>query len=259
MTQPPVSLAYDVQGRPDAPAVFLAPSLGTTWEVFDDLAAALLPTYRAVRFDTRGHGRSPVPDGPYTMQQLADDVVALADLLGIARFGVVGLSLGGCIAQQLALTHAERLSAVVLCCTLPKFGEPAQWRDRAASVRAEGMAVLDEGTRLRWFTEATRTERPELVEHYIDMLTGTPVEGYAACCGALAGFDATDRLAEVGVPTRVIAGAEDPVATVERAGRLAAAIPGADLVVVDGASHIACAEQPDSFHAAVTDHLDRQL
>ncbi|HET7356835.1 MAG TPA: 3-oxoadipate enol-lactonase [Nocardioidaceae bacterium] len=251
-----VPLAYDVQGRPDAPAVFLAPSLGTTSELFDDLAAALATSHHVVRFDMRGHGRSPAPHGPYTMAGLADDVVALADRLGIARFAVLGLSLGGCIAQQLALSHPERLSAAVLCCTLPKFGEPAQWHDRAASVRADGMAVLDEGTRLRWFTEATRTDHPEVVEHYIDMLAATPVEGYAACCEALAGFDATDRLAEVGVPTRVIAGSEDPVATVELAGKLAAPIPGADLVVIEDASHIACAEQPDAFHAAVAEHLD---
>ena len=100
-----VALAHRVDGPDTAPAVLLSPSLGTTWEMWDPLAAALAPSYRVVRYDTRGHGRSPVPPGPYSMPELASDVVALADSLGIDAFGFVGLSLGGAIGQELAVTH----------------------------------------------------------------------------------------------------------------------------------------------------------
>lgn len=112
-----VALHYHEEGRPDRPAVLLAPSLGTTLAMWDELAAALARRYRVIRFDTRGHGDSPVPAGPYSIDDLAEDIVALADSLGIDRFALVGLSLGGATAQTLALIAPEKLRAMVLCCT----------------------------------------------------------------------------------------------------------------------------------------------
>ena len=252
-----VDLAHHVEGPPEAPVVVLVSSLGTTWEMWDDLAAALRPSYRVVRFDTRGHGRSPVPEGPYTMDALAADVVALLDRLGVQRFAVVGLSLGGAIAQVLATSYAERVSALVLCCTLPRFGERSMWAQRASTVRAEGMAELAEATRARWFTEGFRADHPDRVEPLIAMLASTDPEGYAGCCEALGDFDGTDALSTVRVPTRVVAAAEDPVAPPDAGARMADAIPGADLVVVPSASHIAAIEQPAAFGAAVSEHLGR--
>jgi 3-oxoadipate enol-lactonase len=254
-----VPLAHRVDGPPSAPAVFLSPSLGTTWEMWDALTEALVPAHRVVRYDTRGHGRSPVPPGPSTVADLAADVVALADSLGIERFGFVGLSLGGAIGQQLALTTPTRLTAAVLCCTVPSFGDPATWTERAAQVRGSGMSVLAEATRGRWFTDGFRAAHPEVVEEHVAMLTGTDPEGYASCCEALAGFDVWDRLAEITVPTRVVAGADDAVAPPATCAQMASAIPGADLVVIDDASHIASAAQPAAFHAAVVEHLGRHL
>jgi 3-oxoadipate enol-lactonase len=254
-----VALAHREDGPADAPAVLLSPSLGTTWGMWDDLAAALASTYRVVRYDTRGHGRSPVPPGPYTVTELAGDVLALADSLEVERFGFVGLSLGGAIGQTLLVTAPERVAAAVLCCTVPKFGEPSGWAERAAAVRAEGMASLAEPTRGRWFTdEFRRTHGPE-VERLVGMLTSTDPEGYASCCDALAAFDLVGRLGAVQTPTRVVAGAEDPVSTPEGCAALAEEIPGADLVVIGDASHIASAAQPAAFHAAVVDHLGRHL
>jgi len=252
-----VALAHRVDGPDDGPPVLLAPSLGTTWEMWDDLAAVLAERWRVVRLDTRGHGRSPVPPGPYTVDELADDVLALADSLGLGRFAFVGLSLGGAIGQALAVSSGDRLTSAVLCCTMSRFGEPAGWHERAASVRASGVKVLAEPTRGRWFTDGFRERCPERVEEMIDMLTSAPVEGYASCCEALAAFDATNDLQRIDVPVRVVAGAEDPVAPPSAAQEMAAAIPGADVVVVDYASHMAPIEQPEAFRAAVIEHLER--
>ena len=252
-----VALAHRVDGPLDAPVVLLGPSLGTTWEMWDDLAAALAPAYRVVRYDTRGHGRSPSPRGPYTVDGLAADVLALVDSLGVDRFAFVGLSLGGAIAQTLAAAHGDRLSAAVLCCTVPVFGSPDAWHERAALVRSSGMGALAEATRGRWFTDGFRATQPDRVERLIAMLTGTDPEGYAACCEALAGFDMTARLPGITVPVRVVAGAGDGVAPPHSCETMAASIPGADLVVLDDASHLASAEQPSAFHSAVLEHLER--
>ena len=254
-----VALAHRVDGPDDAPAVLLAPSLGTTWEMWDELAADLSGTYRVVRLDTRGHGRSPVPPGPYSLEELAADVVALADHLGIDRFGFVGLSLGGAVGQVLCSSYGGRVGAAVLCCTVPRFGEPATWLERAATVRAEGMGVLAEPTKGRWFTDAFRAQHPEDVDRFIAALTGLDAEGYAACCEALAAFDARPLLGGIDVPVRVVAGAADPVCAPDACREMAAAVAGADVVVVPDASHIASAEQPEAFRRAVTDHLRRHL
>lgn len=254
-----VALAHHVEGPDTAPAVLLSPSLGTTWEMWDPLASVLASDYRVVRFDTRGHGRSPVPAGPYSVAELASDVLALADTLGIDRFGFVGLSLGGAIGQELAVSHPSRVAAAVLACTVPSFGDPATWTDRAAQVRGSGMAQLAEPTRGRWFTDGFRAAHPDVVERYVAMLTGTDPEGYASCCDALSLFDRWDALAGITVPVRVVAGAEDQVATVDACTRMASAIPGADLLVIEDASHIANAAQPDAFAAAVLEHLGRHL
>lgn len=254
-----VALAHLTEGPPDAPPVFLAPSLGTTWEIWDDVAAGLARDYRVVRFDTRGHGRSPVPPGPYTMPELARDVEALAASLGIEQFAMVGLSLGGAIAQQLAVTSPSRITAAVLCCTVPVFGDPSAWVERAELVRSSGMSVLAEATKGRWFNERFRAEDPEQVDRLIAMITSVDPEGYASCCEALGGFDIRDQLGRIAAPTRVIAGADDPVATAAACDQMAAAIPGSDLVVIEDASHIANVAQPTEFQRAVTEHLDKHL
>ena len=253
-----VRLHHTVAG--DAgPAVLLGPSLGTTGDLWRDLAADLSRDHRVVSLDLRGHGGSPVPPGPYTVEDLAADVVATADDLGLDRFAYVGLSIGGAVGQVLGLDHADRLSALVLCCTAPVFGDTATWTDRAAQVRRDGPEPLVEATTERWFTPAFRAERPDLVEWVMGQFRATPVEGYAGCCEALAHFDVTDRLGQVAVPTRVVAGADDP-GTPPEVGRLIAdAVPGADLVVLEGAAHIANVAVPEPFATAVREHLVRSV
>lgn len=251
-----VRLHHTVAGG-TGPAVLLGPSLGTTGELWRELAADLSQDHRVVSLDLRGHGRSPVPPGPYTVEGLAADVVATADELGLDRFAYVGLSIGGAVGQVLGLDHSDRLSSLVLCSTAPVFGAAATWTDRAAQVRRDGLEPLVDATTERWFTPAYRSAQPDRVAWVMDMFRATPVEGYAGCCEALAAYDVTDRLGQVAVPTRVVAGADDP-GTPPQVGRLIAdSVPGADLVVLEGAAHIANVAVPDAFNAAVRDHLVR--
>ena len=250
-------LAHREDGNPDGPPVLLGPSLGTTLEMWDLLAAALSPGFRVVRFDTRGHGGSPVPPGPYTMDELAADVAALADRLGLDRFAFVGISLGGAVGQTLALEHPHRLTALVLCCTGPKFGDPGVWRQRATQVRAEGMGFLAEPTRERWFSPEFAAAEPAEVDRLIGMLTASPPVGYAACCDALSAYDTTDRLGDIAAPTRVVSGTLDPTCPPSVGEVLADRIPGADHVVLDGVAHIANVGAPDRFNAAVLEHLEK--
>jgi 3-oxoadipate enol-lactonase len=249
-----VRLHHAVDG--DAgPAVLLGASLGTDLALWDDLAADLARDHRVVRFDTRGHGRSPAPAGAYTVEGLVADVLALADELGIDRFAYVGLSLGGAIGQVLALTHPQRLTSLVLASTAPVFGEPATWRERAELVRRDGLEPLVEPTFGRWFTEEFRAEHPEQVERVHEMFVATPRAGYAGCCEALSSYDVTDRLGRIAVPTRVVMGAEDPGTTPEVGRSMVAAIRDADLVVIEGAAHIANLARPAEFRSAVRGHL----
>lgn len=251
-----VRLHHTVSGE-TGPAVLLGPSLGTTGELWRDLASDLSRDHRVVSLDLRGHGGSPVPPGPYTLEELAADVVATADGLGLDRFAYVGLSIGGAIGQVLGLDHADRLASLVLCCTAPVFGDPGTWTDRAAQVRRDGLEPLVEATTQRWFTPAYRAAEPDRVAWVMDMFRATSPAGYAGCCEALAGYDVTDRLGRLRVPTRVVAGAEDP-GTPPQVGRLIAdAVPDADLVVLDGAAHIANVAVPGPFNAAVREHVAR--
>ncbi len=255
----PVPLHHLDEGPRDAPPVLLGGALGTTTDLFAHLAAALAPRFRVVRFDHRGHGRSPAPPGPYSTSDLAGDVAALADRLGIGSFGYVGLSIGGAVGLTLALEHGDRLDALVLAGTAPRFGTPETWQERGAAVRSDGLAPLVGATTERWFTPGFRAARPDVVEQVMARFVANPPEGYAACCEANAAYDVTGRLGDVDVPTRVVLAEQDAGAPPEAVLRLAEAIPGADLVRIGDAAHLVNLAQPEAFDAAVAEHLDRHL
>jgi 3-oxoadipate enol-lactonase len=250
-------LHYRLDGPAGAPVVVLGPSLGTSLEMWDAQIPALTERWQVLRYDLRGHGNSPAPDGPYTIADLAQDVLALLDQLRISRVAFCGVSLGGAIGTWLAVHHPDRLSALVLCCTAARFGEPEAWHDRAYRVRTEGSDWLAEPTTQRWFTGGFPTSSPTEVHRLLMMLRGVQTEGYAGCCDALAGFDLRSRLREIRIPTLVIAGADDPATPVTMSRELAHGIPDADLVVVPDAAHLANVEQPSAVTAAIVDHLNR--
>jgi 3-oxoadipate enol-lactonase/4-carboxymuconolactone decarboxylase len=236
---------YVLEGPDTAPVVMFASSLGTTHAMWDDQAEALRRDFRVLRYDHRGHGGSPVPPGPYTIDELADDALALLDRLGIARATFVGLSIGGAVAITAALRAPERFERLVLCSTAAQFPPPEQWAERAATVRAEGVEAVADAALERWLTPGAP---PELRERLRAMLLSTPREGYAACCEALGGYDARGRLGELTMPVLAIAGADDPTTPPDVMRQIVDEIPGARLHVIERTRHISNVERPDEFN-----------
>jgi 3-oxoadipate enol-lactonase len=252
-----VALHHRVAGDPTAPAVVLGPSIGTTLAMWEPQVEALAQRWRVVRFDTRGHGGSPVTKGPYTVEDLADDVLALVDELGVDQFAYAGNSLGGTIGQQLAADHPDRVRSLVLCCTAAKIGESTGWHERAERVRAEGTDWLVDVSRDRWFHPDFQARSPQQVDALLTGLRETPVEGYAACCEALAEFDGRSRLEEIQAPTLVVAGESDPATPPDLGAEMTDGIPDSELLVVARAAHLAGVERPDVVTPAIVRHLER--
>ncbi|MGI5201764.1 3-oxoadipate enol-lactonase [Spirillospora sp. CA-108201] len=244
---------HRLDGPDGAPVVVLGPSLGTSMDLWLPQLPALTRAWRVLRYDLPGHGGAPSPDGPFTVDDLADGIAALLDVLGVDRAAYAGVSLGGAVGTALALRAPERVASLILCCTSPRFGDPGPWRERAELVRREGVGPVADGAAARWFTPSFTGADP-----YVEMLRSTDPEGYAGCCDALASFDATARLAGIRAPALVVAGARDvPTPPRGHADRLAAGIPDARLAVVEGAGHLANAERPAEVTGAITAHLDR--
>jgi 3-oxoadipate enol-lactonase len=250
-----VTLHYRLEGPNEALPLMLCNSLGTTLEMWDPQVAPLTPQFQLIRYDQRGHGRSPVPPGPYSIEDLGQDALGLLDDLGIERTSFCGLSIGGMVGMWLASEAPERIDRLVLCSTAPALPPREQWLERAATVRANGVAAIADAALDRWFTPLAPDR---LREVFRTMLVETPAEGYAGCCEVLADLDLRDRLAAIEAPTLVVTGAGDPVAPPETGEQLAASISGARHVSVAGARHIANAEQPETFTQHVLDHLTEE-
>jgi 3-oxoadipate enol-lactonase len=239
----------------DAPVVVLSNSLGTTHAMWDPQVPALAERFRVVRYDTRGHGASPVPQGPYSIDDLADDLLGLLDRLGVAKAHVVGLSLGGMTAMRLAARNPERVDRLVVLCTSALLGPAQAWLDRAATVRAQGGGAVAEAVVDRWYTAAYARAHPDRVAAARAMVSEQPPEGYASCCEAIAAMDLTGDLAHITAPTLAIAGADDPATPPEHLERIAAGVKDGRLVVVPQSAHIASQEQPEAVTQAVLEHL----
>jgi 3-oxoadipate enol-lactonase len=235
------------------PLVLLC-SLGTTVDMWTPQRATFAERRRVVTVDTLGHGASPVPPGPYTVEQLADAVLETLDDLGIARAAFAGVSLGGATSQAIALRAPDRVESLALLCTSARFGDPHLWEDRAATVRAAGeTGVIADAVVARWFTddvdEATVTTMRA-------MIAATPAEGYAACCDAIAAWDSRAALGRIDAPTLVVSGAEDPATPPEHGEVIAAGIPGARFEVVPHAAHLASYQRPEIVTGLLTEHLE---
>jgi 3-oxoadipate enol-lactonase len=248
-------LAAVVDGPADAPVLVLGPSLGTDTGLFDAQADEFAGDFRVVRYDLRGHGGSEVVPGPCTTADLAADVLALLDRLGVERFSYAGVSIGGAIGQQLALTAPDRLEKLVVIASAAQFADPPSWALRAQQVRERGTEFLAPSRTGTWFTAAWAAEHPAEADRLLAMLRSTPPEGYAACCEAIGAFDVRDRLGAICAPTLTIAGEQDPATTVDMVRFVAGGIPGAEFVVVPGAAHVPNATDPEPVNAAVRRHL----
>jgi 3-oxoadipate enol-lactonase len=248
-------LAHRIDGPGDAPVLVLSNSIGSDRRMWDGLVPALTARFRVLRYEARGHGSSEVPSGPYTIADLAGDLIGLLDELGIEAPHLAGLSLGGMTGMWLAAHAPSRVDRLALLCTSALLGPRQMWLDRAALVRAEGTrAVADAGVR-RWLTAEFIAAQPDTVAWCHEMIVGTPDEGYAGCCEAIAAMDLRADLPAITAPTLVIAGADDPATPPSHAEVIAAGIADAELRVVPHAAHLATVEAPE----AVTDLLLRHF
>jgi 3-oxoadipate enol-lactonase len=246
-----VKVGAIVEGPEDAPAVIFANSLGTTLELWDAQAAALRGSRRVVRFDQRGHGRTARSAGPAGVPELAADLLELADRLGIARFSLVGCSLGGAVAQWVGANAPERVERLVLVSTSVRFPGAETYVERADLVRRDGLEPIVDAGLARWFTPGAD---PAVVARFRTMLLGIDRDGYADGCEAVARWDFRDDVGRIAAPTLAVAGRDDPTTTPEHLRAIAAAAAGT-LLVLDGA-HLCSAESPEAFTEALLVHLD---
>jgi 3-oxoadipate enol-lactonase len=246
---------HELSGPDDAPVVVLSCSLGTDLSMWDPQARRLSERLRVLRYDLRGHGRSPVPPGPYSVADLGRDLVALLDRLDISRASLCGVSIGGMTSMWVAATAPDRVERLVVCCSSAYIDPEGMYRDRARDVREHGIEPLVDAAIGRWFTSAFAQEHPEVVQPRRQNLLATPVEGYAACCEALADMDLRDSLSTVRAPTLVISGREDPATPPEHGRVIADGIAGARFEVVDDAAHLANLQQPDLVTGLIERHL----
>ncbi|MFD1717990.1 3-oxoadipate enol-lactonase [Georgenia deserti] len=245
---------HEVTGEPEQPAVVLSNSLGTNLRLWDAQVPALAEHFRVIRYDSRGHGRSPVEPGPYSIEDLGGDVVALLDHLGIDRAYVVGISIGGLTAQYLAAAHPDRVRGIVVANSAPRLGQPDAWRDRAQRVTTEGMAAVATGVVQKWLTTAYARDHPETEAWLTDMLLANDPSGYAATCSALARADLREAIRSVTVPTLVIGGAADTSVEPQDTRTVAEAVRGAIYHELPTA-HISNVEAADDFTRLVLGFL----
>jgi 3-oxoadipate enol-lactonase len=250
-----VAVSYSAAGPEDAPVVVLSNSLGATRAMWDPQVPALAERYRVVSYDTRGHGDSPAPAGPYTLEDLVDDLVGLLDEVGAERAHVAGLSLGGMTAMRLAAREPDRVDRLALLCTSAK-PDPQPFLDRAATVRSGGTAPLAPAIAGRWLTPAYAAEHPDLVARLEAMIAGCDDDGYAACCEVVAAVDLRAELGTISAPTLVISGRDDLALPPEHQKLIAGAIPAAELVTVSPGAHLANLEQPLQVTGLLLGHFD---
>jgi 3-oxoadipate enol-lactonase len=246
---------YRMDGAATAPAVMLSNSLGTNLSMWDGQLPSLTTGHRVLRYDTRGHGESAITKGPYSIEQLARDAIALLDALEIDRVNYCGLSMGGMIGQWLGANAPHRLMKLVLANTTAKIGSPETYNARIDTVRNGGMAAITDAVLARWFTPAFLTASPTAVARVRAMLDGTPPDGYIACCEAIRDMDQRETAGKIGVPTLVIAGTHD-IPTPPTDGRfLADRIKGARYVELP-AAHLSNIEAAPAFTSALIDFLN---
>lgn len=249
-----MTVHHEVTG--EGTPVVLSGSLGSDLRMWDPQVATLAAAgFQVIRYDHRGHGRSPAPPGPYTLAELAEDLLELLDGLGLRRVSLAGLSLGGMVGMWLAENAPERLDRLVLCCTSASLGPASMWQERAETARTQGMATLADAAVDRWVTPGFKTANPDKAAWLRDMVASHPAEGYASCCTAIEKMSIVDDLPTVTAPTLVIAAADDPATPPDHARRIADAIPGARLEIVANAAHLGNVEQPEVFTGLIIDHL----
>ncbi|MFW6537603.1 3-oxoadipate enol-lactonase [Acinetobacter baumannii] len=245
---------YQTFGEPSSPALVFSNSLGTNYGMWQQQFNALKDQFFVICYDTRGHGSSSTPDGPYTVEQLGEDVIRLLDHLNISKAAFCGISMGGLTGQWLAIHYPDRFSHVVVANTAAKIGQEQAWLDRAKLVREQGLQPIAATAASRWFTDPFIQSHPSIVNNLCNDLSAGSAMGYANCCEALAKADVREQLKDIKIPVLLIAGTQDPVTTVTDGEFMQQRIPQAKLAEIN-ASHISNVEQPEVFNKILKDFL----
>lgn len=252
-----VTLHYRDEGDPGGLPVVFANSLGTDFRLWDAVLPLLAPEMRILRYDKRGHGLSGGPDAPYFMGDLVADLAALMDALDIRDAVVVGLSIGGMIAQGLAAERPDLLRAMVLSNTGARIGNDAIWKPRIKAAREGGIEALADGTMERWFSRDFRTNRSAELQAWRNMLCRTWIEGYIGCSEAIRGTDLYESTARLSLPALGIAGSEDGSTPPDLVRETVELVEGSEFALIRGAGHLPCVEKPDEYAEILNRFLAR--
>lgn len=247
-------LSYQIDGPADGPVVLLINSIAATRELWARQIPAFASACRVIRYDARGHGRSSVPGGDYTVEQLGRDALAVLDAASAASAVVCGISLGGLTAQWLGVHAPGRVRSLVLANTAARIGTREAWSERIALVREKGMTAVADLTIPRWFSPGFQARDPETVHAFRSMIQSCPAGGYIGCCAALRDADLRDEIASIGCSTLVIASTDDASTPSEGLAFIRGRVPGAQMVTVNS-RHLSNIECADEFTAAVLDFL----
>jgi 3-oxoadipate enol-lactonase len=250
-----IDVNYELGGPADAPVVMLSNSFLTDYGMWDFQMPAFAAKYRVLRYDSRGHGGTQATPGPYSIELLAADAVALLDALGIRRAHFVGLSMGGMVAQLLAAKSADRLLSVALCDTACRLPPPSAWDDRIKLAYAQGASAFMKPMTERWLTQGFRERHPEIVDKFGAMIARTSLEGIVGCAQAIRNMDLEPILSGIGVPTLIVVGEHDFGTPVSAAEFLHGRIKESKLAIIKGAAHLPNVEQTPTFDRTVLDFL----
>lgn len=248
-----VTLHYREDGDPSGAPLVFANSLGTDLRLWDPILPHLPDGLRLIRYDKRGHGQSEVPPAPYSMGALVSDAEALLDHLGVRECVFVGLSIGGLIAQGLAVKRLDQIRAVVLSNTAAKIGTPQMWQDRIDAVRAGRIEALADAVMERWFSRDFLTL--DALPFWRDMLTGQPDEGYIGCSAAISGTDFYTPISGLRLPCLGIAGSEDGATPPDLVRETVDLVPGSRFELMRRVGHLPCVEAPAAYGDLLTGFL----
>ncbi len=249
-----VQLHWKEDGNPDGQPIVFSNSLGTDLGLWDGVVARLPANFRIIRYDTRGHGQSPCPPGPYTIAGLSGDIEGLLDQLGVKDCIFVGVSLGGMIGQHLAIARPDLIHAMLLSNTAPKMGSASAWQARIDAIQHGGLLEIADAVMERWFSPAF-LKKPDLPK-WRDMLIATQARGYVACCQAISTADLSETSKALSLPVLVMAGQADLACPVEDVRALASLISGATLKLMPGVGHLPSVEAPAEFTAHLCDFIE---
>jgi 3-oxoadipate enol-lactonase len=250
-----IVLHHQVLGPPDRPALVFINSLGCDLRIWQEVAPAFTERFQVILYDKRGHGLSDAPSGPYTIDEHTDDLLALLDHLGVGKASLTGLSVGGMIAQRMAVRAPEQLQSITLCCTAAKIGTPELWADRIGAVETGGIEPIADSVLQRWFTALFHETRADELAGWRNMLIRTPTHGYAGTCATVRDADLRPDAGRIAVPTLCVAGDQDGSTPADIVKGTADLIPGARFALIEGAGHIPCIERPAELTGLIKQHL----